>query len=339
MKAWVYDKYGAPDVLHLDEVDMPTPKDNEILIKIFSTTVAAADWRMRKADPFIMRLMNGLTKPKKIRVLGFELAGEVESIGKDVTRFKKGDYIFAFAGLGFGTHAEYICLPENGSTKTGIVEHLPAGSQFRFACAIPAGGLTSLFFLKEKGNIENGKKVLIYGASGCVGTYAVQIAKYYGAEVTGVCSTKNIVLVKSLGADHVVDYTKEDFSDGQYEYDIIFDAVGKTSRSSGKKVLAKDGIYVSTKQMATFSLKGLHLLKKLYENGDIKTVIDREYSFEDMPEAHRYVEGFHKVGNVVVNVVKKTNKRNQLQMTVERDREKYRLLRYEYYHAIKSIDI
>ncbi|MDH3973590.1 MAG: NAD(P)-dependent alcohol dehydrogenase [Deltaproteobacteria bacterium] len=306
MKAWVFDKYGEADVLYLDDINKPEPKDNEILIRICSTTVAAADWRMRKAEPFVMRLMNGLTRPKKIRVLGFELAGEVESVGKDIKRFKKGDYVFAFSGLRFGTHSEYICLPEKGSTRSGLVEKMPEGSTFSSASAIPAGGLTSIYFLKEKGNISKGKRVLVYGASGSVGTFSVQIAKYYGAEVTAVCSSKNVELVKSLGADHIIDYTKENYSHSQKEYDIIFDAVGKTSKSEAKKVLAKGGLYLSSKQIATFSMENLGLLKQLYENSDIKTVVDREYSFEEIPEAHRYVEGFHKVGNVVVKVEQKT---------------------------------
>ncbi len=302
MKAWVYDKYGGADVLYLTETDKPAPKENEILIRICHTTVAAADWRMRKAEPFVVRLMNGLTRPKKIRVLGFELAGEVESVGNDIKRFNTGDHVFAFSGFGFATHAEYICLPENGSTKTGIVEKMPKGSTFREASAIPAGGLTSIYFLKEKANIAQGMKVLIYGASGSVGTYAVQIGKYYGAEVTGVCSTKNVELIKCLGANHVIDYTKESYSDSQNEYDIVFDAVGKTTRSEAKNVLAKGGTFVSTKQMATFSLDNLRLLKELRENGHIRAIVDKEYSFEEIPKAHRYVEGFHKVGNVVVKV-------------------------------------
>ncbi|MFC2069783.1 NAD(P)-dependent alcohol dehydrogenase [Chloroflexota bacterium] len=315
MKAVVYTKYGPPDVLKLKEVDKPVPKDNEVLIKVAATSVTPMDWHFRDGKNIIARMMSGPIKPKS-PILGVELAGEVEAAGKDVKPFKQGDQVFA--GGQPGAHAEYTCMPEQ---KVGMK---PKNMTLKETAGVPFSGTTALFFLKEMGEIQEGHRVLINGASGGVGTFAVQLAKYFGAEVTGVCSTSNLEMVQSLGADRVIDYTKEDFTKEGQTYDIIFDAVGKRSFSQCKNSLNRKGFYISTiatvplilqmlwtskvgSKKAKFGLppctrKELDFLKGVIEAGKMKTVIDRTYPLSDTAEAHKYSEKGHAKGKIMITV-------------------------------------
>ncbi len=322
MKAIVCTKYGPPEVLQIKDIEKPVPKDNEVLVRIKATTVTQADTRVRGFRVPLSywvpaRLALGLTKPKK-PVLGTELAGVVEDVGKDVRNFKVGDQVFALTGHDLGCYAEYRCVPEGG-----IIARKPVNLSFEEAAAIPMGGLTALHFLKE-GNVGRGQKVLVYGASGSIGTYAVQLAKHFGAEVTGVCSTVNLDLVRSLGADKVIDYTKEDFSKDGGIYDVVLDAVGKCPLSASMRSLKKGGYYLQVlappganlrMRWATMTTgnrmvggtmvpgaKDLAFLKELVEEGKFKPVIDRTYPMEQIVEAHRYVDQGHKKGNVVIKV-------------------------------------
>jgi NADPH:quinone reductase-like Zn-dependent oxidoreductase len=301
MKAVIYEEYGPPEVLQLVEIAKPVPKENEILIKIHATSVSAGDWRMRKPEPFAARLYNGLFKPRRVKVLGYELSGEVEAIGESVRRFKVGEPVFGFTGFGFGAYAEYICLPEDRMIVT-----MPVNATFEEAAAgLASGGLTALVVLR-KANISKEQKVLVYGASGSVGTYAVQIARYFGAEVTGVCSGTNLPLVTSLGAEHVIDYTKEEFPQDGVSYDVVFDSVDKFPYSCAKACLKETGIYLNVNKHSgsekNLKIDDLLFLKMLVEEGYIQAVIDRRYSLDQIVEAHRYVESGHKTGSVVITV-------------------------------------
>ncbi len=319
MHAIVYTKFGPPEVLQLKEVDKPTPKANEVLVRIHATTVAAEDPDMR-ASPGL----NGFLKPKK-PILGFYLAGEIEAVGKDVKRFTTGDQVYGNTGLSIlGAYAEYQCMPE-----VGALAHKPAKLTYAEAAAVPNGALTALPFLRDEANIQSGQKILIIGASGAVGCLAVQLAKYFGAEVTGVCSTANLEMAKALGADRVVDYTHEDFAKNGERYDIIFDTVGKSSFARCKDSLTEIGVFLATVptpaiilrmlwtsivggQKVRFAATGLRpasektkdliFINGLIEAGQLRAVIDRSFPLEQMAEAHRYVAAGHKKGNVVVTV-------------------------------------
>lgn len=323
MKAIVVTTYGSPEVLQLKEMEKPSPKENEVLIRIYATAVVATDPQFRKGDPFMTRFFTGLFRPTR-PIPGDVLAGEIEAVGKDVTMFKKGDQVYSACAMTQGGQAEYICLPQDGPLALK-----PANMSYEEAVGVCDGGLGALNFLRDAGNIQSGQRVLINGASGSVGTYAIQLAKYFGAHVTGVCSSANVDLVKSLGADRVIDYTKEDFTKGTQTYDLIFDAVGKCSFSRCKNILSQNSVYVSTVPSLDFAFqllskskrggkraafvapglrssaekaKDLVFLKELIEAGTIRSITDRCYRLDQIAEAHRYVETGHKKGNVVITV-------------------------------------
>ena len=319
MKAAVYTQYGPPEVLQIKELNRPIPKDNEVLVQVYASPVTTADVRFRKPDPALVRLMNGLDRPRKVTILGVELSGKVLETGKDVSRFKIGDSIFGSTfELGFGANVEYKCLPE-----TTLIAYKPSNMSFVESAAIFFGAHTALHFLR-KANISKGDRILIYGASGAIGTYAVQLAKFFGAEVTGVCSSSNLELVRSLGADHVKDYTSTDFQIEESNYSLVFDTVGKSPFRTCVKALKPKGYYLRAVHMSLSALlHGLwtsistnkkviggeakeHLddllyIRDLVEAGKLKPVIDRVYPFEQIAEAHAYVEQGHKKGNVVLD--------------------------------------
>ncbi|MBN1122323.1 MAG: NAD(P)-dependent alcohol dehydrogenase [Anaerolineae bacterium] len=300
MKAILTTKYGSPDGLQLQEVARPIPADDEVLIRVHAATVTAGDVMLRKLTFPLSMVMQVMGIPRK-KTPGHEFAGEIEAVGKDVTQFKKGDQVFGTTtGLRVGANAEYVCLPAEG--KSGVMALKPVNLSFEESAAIPVGGMTALYLLK-KARIQSGQKVLIVGASGSVGSYAVQLTKHFGADVTGVCSTANVDMVTSLGTDSVIDYIQEDFTQNGESYDIIFDAVGKISQSQCKDSLSGGGIFVSVQSTTKESIDNLLFLKELAEAGAIKPFIDRRYPLEQVAEAHQYVETGRKRGNVVINVV------------------------------------
>ena len=329
MKAVVWTKYGPADVLQLQEVEKPTPKDKEVLIRIHATTVTAGDCELRDLKlPILfrlpMRIYVGLIKPTRITILGMEFAGEIESVGRDVTRFRQGDQVFGATGFGMGAYAEYICLPEEPEAMEGVLIKKADNMSYEEAAAVPIGGLEALHFLR-KANIQSGQKVLVFGAGGSIGTFAVQLAKSFGAEVTGVDSTGKLDTLRSIGADHVIDYTQQDFTQNGQTYDVIFDVVGRSSFSRCIRSLTQNGRYLlanpglsqmmrapwtsmsSSKKVifgaASHKTEDLIFLKELIEAGKIKPVIDRRYPLEQIVEAHRYVETGQKKGNVVITLV------------------------------------
>jgi len=310
MKAVFCTKYGSPDVLKIEEVEKPLPENDEVCIKIHASAVTASDIFVRSSNlplryKIPMRLLLGIRKPRK-PIIGLVLSGEIESIGKDISRFKPGDKVYGMTGFGFGAYAEYKCMKEKDSTY-GCLALKPENYSYEEATVAVYGGLLAVQFLEE-GNIEKAKKVLIYGASGATGTMAVQIAKYLGAEVTGICSTKNIDMVKSLGADRVFDYTKQNSIPEHLNYDLILDAVGKMKTSalkkSSKKALSKNGKYISIDDGdLKLSSDRLLKIKEYVEKGEIKSVIDKVYSLEEITQAHAYVENGHKKGGVVIKII------------------------------------
>ncbi|HSR29378.1 MAG TPA: NAD(P)-dependent alcohol dehydrogenase [Anaerolineae bacterium] len=326
MKAIVWTEYGPPDVLQLQEVETPTPKDNEVLIGIRATTVTAGDCEQRSLKLQIwyalpMRAYVGFKRPERVAVLGMDFAGEIESVGKDVRLLKEGDQVFGSSGIAFGANAEYICLPEE--PEEGALAIKPANMTYEEAAAVPVGGLEALSLLRQ-GHIESGQKVLINGAGGTIGPFAVQLAKYFGAEVTGVDSTGKLDMLRSIGADQVIDYTQKDFTTTGETYDFILDVVSKSPFSGSTRSLKKNGCFlianpglsqmvrgrwtsmISSKKVIfgapSYKTEDLIYLKELIEAGEIKAVIDRRYPLEQTAEAHRYVETGHKKGNVVITV-------------------------------------
>ena len=326
MKAVITTKYGPPEVLEVREVEKPAPKDNEVLIKIYATTVTAGDCELRSLKlPFlyqlILRLGFGFTKPRN-KIPGTELAGEIEAVGKDVKRFKEGDQVFGSAGLGFGANAEYISLPEEPAEMEGGVAIKPVNMTYEEAATVPFGGRDSLHFLRL-GNLQSGQKILINGAGGSIGTFAIQLAKLSGTEVTAIDSTPKLDMLRSLGADHVIDYTREDFTESGQVYDVIFDVIGKVSFSRSANSIQPNGTYLLANpaiqmipalwarmtsnneiimQTASGTIEDLIRLRELIEDGKLKTVIDRTFPLEQIVEAHRYVEKGGKLGNVVITM-------------------------------------
>ena len=301
MRAAVYRRYGPPEVVRVENIADPALKDDEVMVRVRAASVAAADWRMRKADPFLARLFNGLFVPRRAQVLGLELAGDVVAVGARAERFAVGDAVFGFTGFGFGAHAELRAIrPVGKPGKVGLFAHKPASLSYEQAAALPLGALTAQAFLRRAG-LRPGQRLLVHGASGSVGTAAVQLGRHLGAEVTAVCSGSNAELVSSLGAAHVIDYTKEDFTRGG-RFDVVLDAVGKVSKRQCRGVLTDGGRFVSVKGQPGLGPDDLERLAGLVEAGHLRAVVDRRYRLDQIVEAHRYVEAGHKRGNVVVSM-------------------------------------
>lgn len=334
MKAIVWTKYGSPDGLQLREVVTPTPRDNEVLINIHAATASTADTELRRLKlPLLfaipLRLYLGLIKPTRITILGTEFAGEIVSVGKEVTRFQQGDQVFGYTGLGMGTYAEYICLAEKPSALASVMAKKPANLTYEEAAAVPFGGLEALHSLRQA-KIQRGQKVLIVGAGGSIGTYSVQLAKHHGAEVTGVDKPGKLEMLRSIGADHVIEYTREDFTKSGQKYDVILDTAGKSSFSGSLRSLKENGTYLnanpglfggvrmrwlskgSSKRVimwtAGYTIDNLLAVKELIESGNIKPIIDRRYPLEQTAEAHRYVDTGQKKGNVVITMERSVDK-------------------------------
>ena len=328
MKAIIWTKYGSPDGLQLREVATPVPKDNEVLIKVHAATAATPDTELRRLKlPFFfaipIRLYLGFMRPTRIKILGTEFAGEVGVVGKDVTLYQPGDQVYGYTGLGMGTYAEYLCLAEKPSALASVIGKMPGNLTYEEAAAVPFGGLEALHSLRQA-NIQPGQKVLIVGAGGSIGTYAVQLAKHYGAKVTGVDKTGKLEMVRSIGADHVIDYTKEDFTRNGQKYDVILDTIAKSPFSGSVRSLNENGTYLnanpgpfggirtrmaskgSSKKILTwtagYTTKNLFALKELIEAGTIRPIIDRQYPLEQIAEAHRYVDTGQKKGNVIIKI-------------------------------------
>jgi NADPH:quinone reductase-like Zn-dependent oxidoreductase len=300
MKAVICSKYGNPEVLEYTNVNKPTPKDNEVLIKILNASVSSGDAKIRSLNlapllKLMMKLTLGFKRPRK-GILGSQFAGIIEDIGKNVSKFKKGDAVYGITGMNLGCYAQYTCLKENA-----VIVKKPESISFEEAVPIPFGAMTALHILRN-GNIQDSSEVLIFGASGSVGTYAVQIAKYYGAKVTAVCSKKNFELMKSLGADKIIDYHTEDFTKGSQKYNVVFDAVGKIKAKQGKQALISGSKYLSVTSPTSETLEKLNFLNNLIEDGNLKTVIDKTFILANIQDAHRYVDTGHKVGNVIIEI-------------------------------------
>lgn len=308
MKAVVITKYGSPEVLQIKDIAKPQPKANEVLIKVHATTAHAGDSRVRRSSPWIVvRLLFGFFKPKKNLVPGIEVSGTIEEVGANVTKYKKGDEVFGLTGFLMGGYAEYCCICENVKDGTqerkGFIKKRPNNLTLAESAAVASGALTALKNI-QKGKVTKGTNILINGASGSLGTYAIQLAKYYGAEVTAVCSKRNIELVKAIGADYVIDYTKEDFTKTDKKYDVVYDAVMKSTRFKCKKILKPKGIYVNNYWLSSIKAADIEIIQKLIEQNELKPIIDRTYEMNDVIEAHKYLDTERKRGNIIIQIEK-----------------------------------